>query len=124
MFPRPGPSLKVSPPSGRVARGGRTRHDRTMTPAALVLVLVAAVLHALWNLLAKRAGGGAVLVWLYGTVSAVLLTPCAVLILVRRPGLGPVGLSYTLASAVIHVVYFLVLQRGYQLGDLSVVYPV
>jgi hypothetical protein len=33
-----------------------------MTSAALGLVLTAAVLHAAWNLLAKRAGGGAVLV--------------------------------------------------------------
>ena len=96
-----------------------------MTPAALGLVLAAAVLHALWNLLAKRSGGGAVLVWLYGTVSAVLLTPLAAVTIFTRPlGLGPAGLSYTLASALIHVVYFLVLQRGYQLGDFSVVYPV
>ena len=35
-----------------------------MTATALGLVLAAAVLHAAWNLLAKRAGGGAALVWL------------------------------------------------------------
>ena len=46
-----------------------------MTATALGLVLVAALLHATWNLLAKRTGGGGVLVWFYGTVSAVLLTP-------------------------------------------------
>src|SRR3954447_24668177 len=96
-----------------------------MTATALGLVLAAAVLHAGWNLLAKRAGGGAVLVWLYGTVSAVLLTPAVlVLAVVARPALGPVALGLTAASAVIHVVYFVVLQRGYQVGDLSVVYPI
>jgi drug/metabolite transporter (DMT)-like permease len=96
-----------------------------MTPAALGLVLAAAVLHAVWNLLAKRAGGGVALVWLYGTVSAALLTPVALaLLVVERPALGPAGLAFTLASAAVHVVYFLALQRGYQLGDLSVVYPV
>jgi len=96
-----------------------------MTATALGLVLVAAVLHATWNLLAKRAGGGVVLVWLYGTTSAVLLTPPALaLLFLRPPPLGLPQLTFTLASALIHVVYFVVLQRGYQLGDLSLVYPI
>jgi drug/metabolite transporter (DMT)-like permease len=96
-----------------------------MTATALALVLVAAVLHAVWNLLAKRAGGGAVLVWLYGTISALLLTPPALALLIMRPPpLGVIPIAYTLASALIHVVYFVVLQRGYQLGDLSLVYPI
>ncbi len=96
-----------------------------MTLTALGLVLAAAVLHAAWNLLAKRTGGGAALVWLYGTASAVILTPPSVaLFSLRRPDLGPIGLAYILASAVLHVAYFLALQRGYEHGDLSVVYPV
>jgi drug/metabolite transporter (DMT)-like permease len=96
-----------------------------MTATALGLVLAAAVLHAAWNLLAKRAGGGAALVWLYGTASAVILTPPIVaLFSLRRIDLGPIGLAYTLASAVLHVAYFLALQKGYEHGDLSVVYPV
>jgi drug/metabolite transporter (DMT)-like permease len=96
-----------------------------MTATALGLVLAAAVLHAAWNLLAKRAGGGAALVWLYGTASAVILTPPIIaLFSLRRTVLGPTGLTYTLASAVLHVAYFLALQRGYEHGDLSVVYPV
>ncbi|SIN71551.1 Multidrug transporter EmrE [Singulisphaera sp. GP187] len=95
-----------------------------MTLTALALILSAAVLHALWNLLAKQAGGGAVLVWLYGTTSAVLLTPFAIaLAVIDRPALGPTALSYTLGSVLIHVAYFVVLQRGYKVGDLSLVYP-
>jgi hypothetical protein len=41
-----------------------------MAATALGLILVAAVLHALWNLLVKQAGGGPAYVWLYGTTSA------------------------------------------------------
>ena len=44
--------------------------------------------------------------------------------LLRAPDLGPTGMAYALASAVLHVAYFLSLQRGYEHGDLSVVYPV
>jgi drug/metabolite transporter (DMT)-like permease len=78
-----------------------------MTAAALGLILLAAVLHAFWNLLAKRVGGGPAFVWLYGTTAAFLLAPCAAVIFV-----------------VLHAVYFVVLQLAYREGDLSVVYPV
>lgn len=96
-----------------------------MTATALRLVLVVALLHAVRNPLAERAGGGPVLVWLRGTTATVLLTPLViVLFAVRRPEVGSAGLGLLLASAVIHVLYFAVSQRGYQLGDLSIVYPV
>jgi drug/metabolite transporter (DMT)-like permease len=96
-----------------------------VTAAALGLVLAAAVIHAVWNLLAKRAGGGAVLVWAYGTVAAVALAPFAVALLLRGGvRYGPPQLAYVTAGALIHLAYFLVLQHGYRLGDLSVVYPV
>jgi drug/metabolite transporter (DMT)-like permease len=99
--------------------------EQPMTATALGLVLIAAVLHATWNLLAKRTGGGAGLVWLYGTVSAILLTPPAIVqLVVERPDIGLAGLACATASALLHVAYFLVLQRGYRLGDLSVVYPI
>ena len=48
-----------------------------MSLAALLLVVAAAVFHAGWNFLAKRAGGGAAFVWLFGVVSATLYTPIA-----------------------------------------------
>jgi drug/metabolite transporter (DMT)-like permease len=96
-----------------------------MAATSLGLVLLAALLHAWWNLLAKRTGGNASLVWLYGTISAIVLTPFGVvLLLIQRPDLGPVGLAYTLAGALLHVGYFVALQRGYEHGDLTVVYPV
>jgi drug/metabolite transporter (DMT)-like permease len=96
-----------------------------MTVAALGLILIAAVLHALWNLLAKRSGGGPAFVWLYGSASALLLLPFAIgVFIVQRPDLTFVGVSFTLASAVLHAAYFVVLQQAYREGDLSVVYPV
>ena len=64
-----------------------------MTATALGLVLIAAVFHALWNLMAERAGGGPAFVWLYGTTSAVLLSPLAVaLFFVGHPQLSFMGM--------------------------------
>jgi drug/metabolite transporter (DMT)-like permease len=75
--------------------------------------------------LAKRAGGGPAFVWLYGTTSALLLSPLAgAMAFVQHPRLTLVGLSFTFASALLHAGYFIVLQEGYREGELSVVYPV
>ncbi len=95
-----------------------------MTPVALALVLTAALIHATWNFLAKRAGGGAVFVWLFGAVSAAVYTPLAIAIIaLQAPPLGAGELTFIAGSAAIHSAYFLMLQRGYRVGDLSLVYP-
>lgn len=95
-----------------------------MTGFAVALVLASAVFHATWNLLAKRAGGGAAFLWLSDTMSVVLLAPLVVaLFVIERPALGWVELIFIAGSAALHLVYFLLLLRGYRLGDLSVVYP-
>src|ERR687891_698220 len=96
-----------------------------MTLFALVLVLAAAVFHATWNLLAKRVGdGGAVFVWLFGLCSLVIYAPLAVVVvLVSAPHLGPVQYLFMFGSGVLHLGYFVLLQRGYAVGDLSLVYP-
>jgi drug/metabolite transporter (DMT)-like permease len=93
---------------------------------ALVLVLTAGLFHGLWNLLAKRAGGGgAPFVWLYTTLSALLYTPVAIVpvFILGETHMSAVGLLFVLGTAVLHTGYFLSLQKGYAVGDLSVVYP-
>lgn len=95
-----------------------------MTAFALLLVLIAALLHALWNLLAKRAQGGIPFTWLFSLLTVVLWAPVIVVYgVVWRPMLGWFALLFILGSALFHLAYFLVLQRGYRYGDLSVVYP-
>ena len=98
-----------------------------MSATALALVLAAAVVHATWNLLAKRVSAttsAPAFVWLYGTLSALLYTPPALWVLRHaHTRLGARELGVMLGSALVHLAYFLVLQRGYRSGDLSVVYP-
>ena len=99
-----------------------------MTPLALGLVLAAACCHALWNLLLKRAGeelgGSVVFVWLFLAASTVIWAPVsAIVVAIDRPDIGPAQLLFMGGSGVLHLAYFLLLQRGYAVGDLSVVYP-
>lgn len=95
-----------------------------MTVLALGLVLGSAVLHATWNLAAKRSGGGLGFIWLFTVLSVVIYAPVAlVAAIIIRPTLGWLELGFVLGTALLHLAYFASLQRGYQLGDLSLVYP-
>jgi drug/metabolite transporter (DMT)-like permease len=96
-----------------------------VNPAAIVMIIIAALAHAGWNLAAKRVPeGGALFVWLYGSVSAAICVPLAVasvLVAGQTPSLTWLGAMAL--SGILHLTYFLLLQRGYAVGDLSVVYP-
>ena len=96
-----------------------------MDSTALALVMSAAQIHAGWNLAAKRVpGGSALFVWCYYTVGAVVFVPVlATLLLTRSYEPRPAWLVAILGNAVLHIAYGVVLQRGYTIGDLSVVYP-
>jgi drug/metabolite transporter (DMT)-like permease len=95
-----------------------------MTLFALALVLVAAVLHATWNMYAKRAGGGLPFVWVSGVVSLILWTPLAAVYWWRHPdAINRLGLLFIVASGVLHCGYSIFLQRAYRAGDFTLVYP-
>jgi drug/metabolite transporter (DMT)-like permease len=90
----------------------------------LVLVLLAAVAHAGWNVLAKTASGGATFVWLFSAAAAVIWLPVLAVSLVGAPGpLGLEGIGFMAGSGALHALYFVLLQSGYREGDLSLVYP-
>jgi drug/metabolite transporter (DMT)-like permease len=104
----------------------RLRSKRTcMTLFALALVLAAGVFHATWNLLAKRAGeGGVSFVWLCSVLATVVFAPLAgAVVALEGARVGTLGLLFMLGTGVLHAGYFLSLQEGYRVGDLSVVYP-
>ena len=51
-----------------------------MAPLSVSLILLAAVVHAVWNILAKGIrGNGTLFVWWYGLVSSVVLIPVSLL---------------------------------------------
>lgn len=95
-----------------------------VTGFALALILLSAVAHAGWNLLAKRAGAGFAFTWLLQATAAALAVPlAAVAIVPQRPALGLVEVGFMAGSGLLHVGYFLLLARGYRAGDFSLVYP-
>jgi drug/metabolite transporter (DMT)-like permease len=95
-----------------------------MSLYVLTLVLAAAVLHASWNLLAKKTKGKTPFIWLQYIASNILYLPF--LFFQKNQGYATYSqplLWFSLSSAVLHLGYFIVLQKGYRSADLSVVYP-
>lgn len=95
-----------------------------MTPLALALVLIAAVLHATWNYWAKKAGGGLPFVYLVGLMINLAYLPVVTgYVLWREPTLSGAALGAIFVSGVLKTLYSLFLQRGYRTGDFSLIYP-
>ena len=96
-----------------------------MSPQALALVLVAALLHALWNIVAKKAEGDNRFALITALQLVVLWAPVGLWAAWGVvPGWGWREWGVVLASALLHLVYFSTLLRGYRVSDLTVVYPV
>ena len=93
-----------------------------MSGPALALVVCAAVLHATWNALAKRAENQFAFLWSSVSLATLLLLPIGLLRLAAEPT-PSAGLPFVAASIGIHAVYFWSLGRSYRFGDFSRVYP-
>ena len=90
-----------------------------MTPFIAGLVLLAALLHASWNAMAKSGGEPQFSIASYRLISAI----CCIPLLFIFP--LPLAESWPLliASVIIHTAYYVTLSMSYRVGDLSQMYP-
>jgi drug/metabolite transporter (DMT)-like permease len=92
--------------------------------SALALVLLAGLIHASWNIAAKKAGGDARFAAFTGVVTMLFWAPLGLWLGVRQvPGWGAAEWLLVAASSLLHTLYYIVLLRGYRKADLTVVYP-
>jgi drug/metabolite transporter (DMT)-like permease len=94
-----------------------------MITLAFVLVIVSALLHALWNFMTKRVSGNLSVLYLALLFASILLMPFAVVFVVAD-SLLPNSVVYILATGIVHAFYFLFLSKAYTYGNISIVYPV
>jgi drug/metabolite transporter (DMT)-like permease len=95
-----------------------------LSPLVLLLVAIAAVAHATWNLTIKAAGtSGTRFLWLTFVVATIAVAPFGIVSLAQVGPRMPLLLLLAFGSGILQIAYFLTLQRGYRLGDVSVVYP-
>jgi len=86
----------------------------------LALVLLAALMHAGWNMIAKLGDDRLVAMALIKAPN--ILLSCAVLAFVGLPSAE--SWPYLLGSTVVNCLYFYFLIHAYRAGDLSLAYPV
>lgn len=89
---------------------------------AWLFVTLSGMLHAVWNLLAKRSTHPLVFLWSLQWVAVIAFLPWAWVAMADRPisvrGWVLLGLTVT-----VHGIYVMLLARTYATGDLSQVYP-
>jgi drug/metabolite transporter (DMT)-like permease len=87
---------------------------------ALVLILVYAAVHAVVNVLTKRADDKYAMRLLIGVCSALIVAPALFFV---KPPEGR-ALLFLAGTALVHALYELLLVKSYESADFSAVYPV
>ncbi len=87
---------------------------------AVAIVLAAAFLHALWNLIVARSRDTD------AAITVAMLAGCAVVapFAIARWRLEPEAVPWVVVSAALELAYFVLLARAYRVADMSLVYPV
>ena len=96
-----------------------------MDPLALWLIALAALFHAIWNILLKTAGDPLRTATAGVASASAILVPVVILtwLVTGRPDVPPPAWAIGIVSGAVEVAYFVFLSAAYRRGDLSVVYP-
>ena len=95
-----------------------------MPLTAVLLVLVAGLIHASWNVAAKRASGDARFACFSGLVLMLFWAPVGLWFAWQElPSWRAREWGFVVLTGVLHWIYYVTLLRGYRKADLTVVYP-
>ena len=96
-----------------------------MSPATgYALVALSSVMHAYWNFLLKRAGGGRLFIALSKCAEVVLVAPLFLLASAPDPAAPLRAWPLVAGGAALVLANYLALGRAYRSGDLALAYPV
>lgn len=91
-----------------------------MATVALLLALLAAIMHATWNLILKDSDDRMATVVSMSVVGVVVFAPWIYAVQGFPAGVG----GHLIASSIVHTLYFSALVAAYTRSDFSVAYPV
>ena len=84
-----------------------------MPASALALVVLAGLIHAIWNIAAKKAGGDARFATFTGVLMALIWAPLGIWLGWQVvPTWGHLEWAFLSMSAVLHTLYYIALLRG------------
>jgi drug/metabolite transporter (DMT)-like permease len=92
---------------------------------AIALVLVAAVLHAGWNVLLKTSGDTLSTAVRLQAIGTAVLLPIGIVawLSIGAPAVPPAAIGLAVVSGFLEAAYFVLLASAYRRGPLSLVYP-
>ncbi len=88
-----------------------------------MLALLAAVLHAFWNLIVKKSTDRRLALWGQFTIGGAL-SAVALLVWTLSTSMPDIAWKWALISGATHVPYLMLLSRAYDRGDFSMSYPI
>ena len=91
-----------------------------MPPSALLILIIAALLHTAWNLLLKNSENKYIILWWGLAIGAVICLPVLILKIPITISIWP----FAIASALFETIYYVLLATAYQKDDFSLVYPI
>lgn len=94
-----------------------------MSYTAIILIIISAFMHALWNFVSKRRNPSLAYFFVAATSASVIISP---LLVIHRHILTliPVSVwSLVAATGVAQMIYFMGLAGAYKRGDISLAYP-
>ena len=94
-----------------------------MSPTAILLLVPAALLHALWNTLGKRQRPSTALFLLANVFAALLMSPLLWWHWDKLPDIPVQVWELALLTGFFNGGYYVALARAYRAGDLSIAYP-
>ncbi len=94
-----------------------------MSTIAILLILVSATMHAVWNLLSKKCHPHPLFFWVATISGAVLLSPFVWLQPQALAAFPPQVWIYLVATGFCMALYYIGLAGAYRAGDISVAYP-
>ena len=104
----------------KIERAARSTNT-VQTPISIVLVLLSAFFHAVWNYYGKASRSPQLFFFWIG----VFTVGVAVLAFTLQLPIAPKSVwGYIVGSSIIHFLYWLCLSRAYMSGEISYVYPI
>lgn len=92
-----------------------------MHTTSILLILLSAICHALWNFYSKSSKDTRILFFWCGLYTAIL---AIVVFIINKPMIPTPVWIYILGSAFVHLLYRLFLTQAYTVGEISFVYPI
>ena len=87
------------------------------------MVLLSAALHASWNFGARKVSGNLSVMWLGMWGACLFCLPVLLIFPVTMTALRSAW-PWVAATGLVHALYFLLLSRAYEEGEISLVYPI